>query len=308
MAVDKRLGEIREGAGLEEARLNVEFIDFLRRWGTPIMCVVAAISLGYFFWNKYQARKETRIDEAYSQYHLTSATGSPSPDALRRIAQDYRDVPGVALLATLDAADEYLRAVRRGVRPGGQIGAGGALDNPEDELQEGDRERYLDEAATLYTEVHAKTIDSRARSLMALEALFGLAAVSETREKYDEARNTLEQARALADKHGFVEQAEVAAARINDLPSLSNKPRIYRQDELPEIEALKPPPETPAEAPVAGPDAPVADPPPEGAGPGEGVPPSDAPAPEQPAPEQSAPGGDAGGGGEGDTPVDDGSA
>jgi hypothetical protein len=120
MAEDRRLAEIREGAGLQEARLNVEFIEFLRKWSTPLLLVLAALAVGYFLWNKQKEARAARVDEAYSQLNQSRETASPSPDALRRIAEDYKNVVGVHLLAKLTAADEYLP-----VRLGGRVGVRG---------------------------------------------------------------------------------------------------------------------------------------------------------------------------------------
>jgi hypothetical protein len=42
--MDERQTQIRERAGLEEARYNQDFIEFLRRFGTPILMVAAVIA------------------------------------------------------------------------------------------------------------------------------------------------------------------------------------------------------------------------------------------------------------------------
>ena len=44
--MEERQTQIREGAGLEESKLNVEFIDWLQRWSTPILLLVAGAALG----------------------------------------------------------------------------------------------------------------------------------------------------------------------------------------------------------------------------------------------------------------------
>lgn len=241
MAKDNRLDEIKEGAGLEDSRINQEFIDFIRKWSTPVLLVAALLALGYFLNIRRIEAKQAHIDEAFQQLNLSMETGSPSPDALRRIAEDYKGVVGVHLMATMAAADEYLRAVQRGIKPGSPINPEtGEFENVEDVLTEEDRTRFLSEAEALYKQVHAETVDVPKLGLHTLGALYGLAAVSESRGELEAARNVLEQAAALAEKHGFLEHTAIAQARIEALPTLGEPVRLVSKDELPEIPALAP--------------------------------------------------------------------
>lgn len=239
---DNRLDQIKEGAGLEDSRINQEFIDFVRKWSTPVLLLAALISLGYFLNNKRIESRATRIDEAFQQYNLTTQTLSPSPDALKQIAQDYRKVEGVYLLATQRAADEYLRAVQRGVKPGVSLTQTGEIENEEDLLTPEDRARFLNEAEALYKEVHAATAGHAKYGLHTLGALYGLAAVAESRGDTAAAQNVLDQAAALADSLGYLEQHALAKVRIAALPSLGEVASLPRKADLPEIPALQPTP------------------------------------------------------------------
>lgn len=215
---DNRLGQIKEGAGLEDSRINQEFVDFLRKWSTPVLLVAAAIVLGYFLYNKRIEAREARIAEAFTQFNQSSTTFSPSPDALRRIADDFEDVKGVHIMATLAAADEYLNAVQRGVRPGTPLSA--ATNEPEsaeDFLTPEESERFLNEAETLYRSVYDETQGAPALAIHTLGALYGLAAVSESRGDIDAARNVLDQAASLARQVGYVEHVAIAQQRIESL-------------------------------------------------------------------------------------------
>lgn len=241
MADDNRLEGIKEGAGLEDSRINQEFIDFIRKWSTPVLLVLALIALGYFLNIKRVAAKQAHIDEAFQQLNLSLETGSPSPDALRRIAEDYKGVEGVRLKATMGAADEYLRAMQRGIKPGSPIDPNtGEFENAEDLLTAEDRDRFLSDAETLYKRVHTETVDKPKLAVHTLGALYGLAAVSESRGDLEAARNVLEQAAALAEKHGFMEHSAIAQVRIAALPTLGEAVQLVSKDELPEIPALKP--------------------------------------------------------------------
>lgn len=252
MAKDNRLDQIREGAGLEDSRINQEFVEFIRKWSTPALVVMAVLAVGYFLWNKQKEARAARIDEAFEQLSLSTDSVSPSPDALRRIAQDYQNVEGVSLLAKLAAADEYLRAVRRGVKPGALLDAEGAAQNAEDVLSDEDRQRFLSEAETLYRDVHEAASERPVLALHTLSALYGLAAVSESRGDMDAARNVLDQAYNLSIKHGFAEHAALAKQRIDSLPRLATPVTLYHKADLPEIPALKPP--EPAPLPEAAPE------------------------------------------------------
>lgn len=255
---DKRLDQIKEGAGLEDSRINQEFVDFVRKWSTPVLLIAALIALGYFLNNKRKEHRAAHIDQAFQELNASTEAGSPSPDALRRIAQDYKDVPGVHALADIAAADQYLRAVQRGVKPGSPIDPNTfEYENPDDALTDADREHFLSEAESLYKSVFNATEKSPGMALHTLDALYGLAAVSESRGDADAAKNMLQRAEDLAQRHGFLEQQTVAKSRLAALPELmSEHVKLYSKDQLAEIPALKPPePETPA-APETGPAGP----------------------------------------------------
>jgi len=254
---DNRLDQIKEGAGLEDSRINKDFVDFVRKWSTPVLLVAALISLGYFGYNKRVEAKAARIDEAFQQYNLSAETVSPSPDALRRIAQDYKRVEGVYLLATTKAADEYLRAVQRGVKPGSTLTEAGEIENETDLLTPEDLEKFLDEAEALYKEVHSASVEKPAFALHTLNALYGLAAVAESRGDSTAAKNVLEQAAALAEHHGYLEQNALAKMRIAAAASLGEPVSLPRKADLPPIPALAPkPPVLPPVEDAAGPQLP----------------------------------------------------
>ena len=221
---DNRLGQIKEGAGLEDSKINQEFVDFVRKWSTPVLLVAATAALGYFLYNKRIEARLAHVDEAFAQYNQSANTFSPSPDALRRIAEDFGDVKGVSIMARLSAADEYLRSVQRGIRPGSPLDPStGEPENEEDFLTADgdDRARLLDEAEALYREVWNETQGNPAMAIHTLSALYGLAAVSESRPDLTAARNTLDQAMALAEERGFIEHVALTRQRIDNLPRLA---------------------------------------------------------------------------------------
>ncbi|MCW5775775.1 MAG: hypothetical protein KIS87_04940, partial [Phycisphaeraceae bacterium] len=189
-----------------------------------------------------------------------------SPESLVGIAEAFGDVRGIGPMARLAAADEYLRAVRRSLRPGSELGPGGVVLDPEDELKPEERARFLDEAERLYRRAHADTVGNPAMTLHTLGALYGLAAVAECVGDLDAARNVLDQALMLAEKRGYPQHVVIARDRLDVLSKGAAPVRLYRADELaplPELptqqlptldemmleaeEAGPPPPEAPDE-------------------------------------------------------------
>ncbi len=234
---DIRLGELKEGAGLEDSRINQDFVDFIRKWSTPLLMVAAAIAIGYFLYNKRIEARQAHIDEAFTQYNQSANTFSPSPDALRRIAEDYDDVKGVSVMARVAAADEYLRSVQRGIRPGSPLDPQtGEPENEEDYLNDADRERLLGEAEEMYRQVWNDTQGNPAMAIHTLGALYGLAAVSESRMDVDAAKNALDQAMALAEDRGFIEHVALTRQRIEALPRLTRVSLPKKADLPPEPE------------------------------------------------------------------------
>ena len=251
---DNRLDQIKEGAGLEDSRINQEFVDFLRKWSTPVLLILALLALGYFLNNKRKEARAAFVDEAFQQLNLTTATGSPSPDALKQIAEDYSSVEGVRVLALTAAADEYLRAVQRGVIPGAAMDPStGDPESEADYLSEEDEARFLSEAEQLYKQVYNITEKQPTMALHTLTALYGLAAVSESRADSEAAKNMLNQANALAQKHGYLEQSSITNMRLTGLPEvMSETIDLPSKADLPEIPALQAPPPTISEEPGPG--------------------------------------------------------
>jgi len=177
--MDERQAQIREGAGLEESKLNVEFIDWLRRWSTPMLMVVALAALGFVAYQKWEQAKLAKVDRAFGELDGALATGNPSPESLKAIAQTYEGVRGVPIMARLTAADLYLGTVRTGVKPGTPIKQDGTVDEA-DKLSDDDRAKNLDEAERLYKAVLDQTAGDNGQAIHAMSAAYGLAAVAES--------------------------------------------------------------------------------------------------------------------------------
>lgn len=290
MAMEERQQQIRERAGLEESRLNTDLIDWLRKWSTPILLVVAAIAGGYILYQRMHEAGRAQTNRAFQELEAVTAAPNPNPVSLRGIAEQYSDVKGVSILARLAAADAYLQSVRMGVRPGAVLNPDGTLADAADALSAEDREQYLREAAGLYDGVLRETERMKGGAIHAIGALFGLAAVAESRGELDQAKGHYERIVAYAEGAGFPNYATLARTRAETVGALAEAPQLHAAADLPKLpwaeEAIVPPAggeagaagEAPAgegaaegEAPEAGGEAPGAEEPAAEPAPAEGT-------------------------------------
>lgn len=265
--MEERHTQIREGAGLEESKLNVEFIEWLRRWSSPILVVTAAIVLAFVLYGRWQASRQQRVDQAFRELELARTAGNPQ--ALLVVAETFEAQGAVGLLARLAAADAYLRAARMGLRPGVPVPASGPVP-PDDLLSQAERDDILAQAATLYEDVLRRSESQPGRVLHALGAAYGLAAVAECRGDLNGARSAYERAARLAERAGFAHEAALARRRLEQLDGLDDPPRLYSRADLPAVAdttpasgvvpaAPGPSPEPQFQLPGATPDAPAPD-------------------------------------------------
>lgn len=287
--MDQRQTQIREGAGLEESRLNVEFIDLLRKWSSPVLLVAAVAAFGYWGWQKLQESRLNKLNTAFSQLEAASAGNDPSPDSLRGVAAEYGTVRAVGTMARLQTADVYLKAVRLGLKVGAQAETdpnGPAKFKPEDVLTDEDRGSYLSQAEAQYKQV---VEDNRGKPgmnvLHMLDGLYGLAAVSECRGDLDQAKAYYEQVSTEAQKAGLDAHVALAKAWIDGLDAIKTIPKVYNAADLPKPPAPPVPPEpAPGDnpAPGDGTPAPEGGQPPAQPGDGQGDQPQGDPKPEVP--------------------------
>lgn len=283
--VDERQRQIKEGAGLEESRLNYDFIEWLRKWSTPILLVAAAISLAIFGMRKYEEWRTTRVNLAYARLDDAVRSANPSPATLIGLAEEFKSVRGIPLLARKSAAGIYHKSILAGVdanvvlQPGedaSYLNQDGSLKDPEQRLTEEEREAYLREFESLNRQVVEATEGKPEYWVHRLAAIFNLAAAAETREDYEGARRLYEQAAGEAERFDDQIHAEIARERIASLDELKDLPNLFTLAELPKPpEPELPPPSELIGEPEVGPPAPEATP---GEAPSVDPPPGEAPA------------------------------
>lgn len=236
--MDERIKGIKEGAGREESRINEDLLEFLQKWSTPALMVLAALAVAYWGWNKYKQMQVAKVNQATSAYTSATVGGPANPDTLGNIAREYASVRSFGVLAKLDLADVYLLAVQRGLAPGVEYSPDANL-APGDVLDDAGRTMYLERAGKLYREVFDTAGSASGKEPLAIEALFGLAAVAETKGDVEGARTHLGKAKALCEKVNYEALAIVAEKRMKALGA-GPMPTLYATDALPPL----PQPET----------------------------------------------------------------
>src|SRR5262249_19526881 len=79
---EERQTQIREGAGLEESKLNVEFIDWLQKWSTPILLLIALTALGILGYKKWEKAKLDEVDRGFGELTAAADIPAPNPESL----------------------------------------------------------------------------------------------------------------------------------------------------------------------------------------------------------------------------------
>ncbi|MGE3107203.1 MAG: tetratricopeptide repeat protein [Phycisphaerales bacterium] len=237
--MDDRQQQIREGAGLEESRLNTEFIDFLKKYSTHVLVVIAVIAFGFFGWNKYKESRENALTAAFSE--LDSAASASKPENLLAVAEDHAGKASVAELARLYAADLYLNATRSGLKLGAELDPQTGLPTSDaDVLDDATAEQYLTRAAEIYDAVVGRTTGRADQIQFTVGGLFGLAAVAESRGKFDDARSYYERIKSVSSE-SVAEFGKRAQERIDSLAQLASLPTLYHESDLPKTKAVEAP-------------------------------------------------------------------
>lgn len=265
--MDERQTQIREGAGLEESRLNTDFIEFLRVWGPRLLIVTAVILGGFAAWRYYKQGKIDKVNRVFDEYNQIVAGGDPTPESLIAFAEANPGTRAIHLRARLQAADAYMGAVYSRLEVGTdtrvyQSQTGLAVDprntdfdaegNLLDDsllLDDAAVEDYLGRAEEQYRIVLERSEGRADYAIHALGAMFGLAAVAESREEYDSARAQYERIAGFAAEHEYAPVVKLADAKIEGLEALRTMPTLYARADLP---AVPEPVEEPVDEPVDG--------------------------------------------------------
>ena len=227
--MDDRQTQIREGAGLEDSRLNEEFVEFLKKWSSPVLIVLACASLAWAGMQYLERKKVEKLNTAFAQLDETTQGGNPSPSSLKTVAEEYKGVGSVSAIALLATTDIYINASVSGIDPSGEIDP---LTNQPVMLDADQRKVYLDEAGKTANEVLAMTRDVAGKELLAMQAMSRLASINEGKGDFDGAKAMYESLASAAASAQFPSIANMANARIANLDSIKDLPALPSNADL----------------------------------------------------------------------------
>lgn len=209
--MDDRLKDVQT-SDLTDSRLNHDFVEWMKTKGINWLLAILLVVCAFLAWDIWKQRQADSRDRAWSD--LEAAT---MPSTLEfSVAVDHAGVDAIADLALLQAADVYLGSVQSGIRPG-------MLATDEDStLPESERSTMLDSADKLYAQVFesVNTAEGFSGKPIAMAALFGRAAVAESRGDLEAATSALKHvARVAMPQYPMI--AFQAEARMADLDSVT---------------------------------------------------------------------------------------
>ncbi|GDY06099.1 hypothetical protein LBMAG51_08860 [Phycisphaerae bacterium] len=198
---------------LTEGRINDDFLFWLKTSGPNWLLAVLVVACLVMGWNWWKNRTAQARDLAWAELDAADL-----PSSLKDVAVKHADIDAVASFALLNAGDRYLQSVVTGQRFDREATATDAQLTPAMRLE------WLNEADGLYTEViknaqsNPKTAASRG---FEVSALFGRAAVAESKGDVAAAKVSLEAAQALAGTE-YPWVSGQAKARIETLGVISS--------------------------------------------------------------------------------------
>lgn len=222
--MDERQTKIVAGAGLEESRLNTDFIDFLRRWGSHLLLVIAGVAAAYSALAWWQRREAVKLDTAYAE--LSAAQIAGSPDNLLRVAADHEAQGAVRELATIAAGNAFLTSGWSGVAPGGDAAS------EDDRLSDEQRRANYQRAKELFAEVVARVSNDQKMTLHLLDAKFGFAAASASLGETAAAESALKEVATLARERQYPALAAMAEEKLASLAKAGSIPPLYTADQV----------------------------------------------------------------------------
>lgn len=238
--MDNRTDQIREGAGLDESRINQDFIDMLQKWSTPALFIIAAIVLAYAGFGYLKDRANAKVNEAFEEVSgsVDYSVNNPSPTTLSAIRAQHGDIKGITPMTSLREADVYLEAAIKGVAPGSEL----ALDEnnqstgeyaEEDLLSADEIAGMLTKAEGLYRAVADSDQGGEGWAIHRLGAQFGLAAVAESKGDSAGAKSAYEAAKSIADDAGYSLWSQIAAERVETVDQMSQPVTLVSSASLP---------------------------------------------------------------------------
>jgi predicted negative regulator of RcsB-dependent stress response len=211
----QRLQQVQQ-TDITESRINDDFLFWLKNSG-PTYLLVLLVGLCVFLgWQRWAQYQQGKADAAWRA--LAEVQGG-MPVSLVEVADDpaHAGVDAVALLARLEAAGILLNAVQLDDDPDST--------DPAVKLTDEKRREVLERADALYAKVAADAGAGADRSIHAVNALFGRAAIAESRGELDPARSFYNDAATRAQAM-YPELAAAAQRRAGTVGTLAQVVRL----------------------------------------------------------------------------------
>ena len=208
--------QIQAGAGLQESRLNEDFINFLKKWGPFATYGVLALVLVWLGFGQYNSWQERQTDQAFAD--LTAADGVGTLEAYKEVWETWDDREAVGTLARIRAAQLLQNSAIVGL----EVGADVIGYEDGQVLTAEERTRTWQASLELATAVKG-TETSRGRTMFAQRARWMIADAQISLGNFDAARAELNEFIQVATREHGEDGPTVlqAQARLSGLDALS---------------------------------------------------------------------------------------
>ena len=171
----ERLQQVQQ-SDLSESRVNEDFVNWIKTSG-PWYLLAVLIGIAVYMYIVNIQRAELRAREQ-AWFDFSEAV---MPASLEDVATMHGDIDGIANLARLRAANTYLQAMQSNLAIGSTMEDGTPLSDE-------DRSKGMEHATMLYKQVIESDDGSFGDTIVTVNALNGLAALSESVGDIDMAR------------------------------------------------------------------------------------------------------------------------
>jgi predicted negative regulator of RcsB-dependent stress response len=184
----ERLQSVQQ-TDLTESRLNEDFVHWLKTSGPTWLLAILLGICAYLGWNRWKSHQSSKFESAWAELGAVD-----HPKSLVEVADHpaHSAIAGVRLVALLEAANQYLNSVKLNSDFDAQDPAAAALSAEK-------QQAYLAEADRLFGLVVDETSGQPEYAVEHVNALFGRAAVAESRGDLAQARQWYEQAAVRAE-------------------------------------------------------------------------------------------------------------
>lgn len=238
--MDDRQRQVKVGAGLEESRINQEFLDWLGKWGPRVLIVLLVIVAAYQGKRFLDQNARQSENQAFVDYHEAVRTNDAA--AVLVVGDKHDGVGTLWEMSRMRAGESLMREGTTGLMEG-------TVDRrsptPDEILSEEVRTQRLERAVELYEGVIARVEGKKNRVLYLLKAQDALASAMISLGRYDEGRALLESVVETGEESGYGDLAELARERLARWDDVVNPPVVVSLASLPN--AARPVVQPPAE-------------------------------------------------------------